>query len=315
MLIRIRTKGPPLHGSIDVWARMASVAPRLVNLVTQSRWLGAVAKWLAGIDPRRRVPRFATRTFRYWFRRRSRAASGRRVLLWPDTFNNHFHPDTARAAVEVLEAAGFRVEIPTKSLCCGRPLYDFGLLEQAKQRLREVLDALAEPIAAGVPLVVLEPSCASVFRDELVNLFPDSELARRLSRQTLLLSEFLAREAPDFRPALGRAALLHGHCHHKSLIGLDEEEAILRRMGLELRVPETGCCGMAGAFGFERGERYDMAVKCGERVLLPAVRRTDDDTLIIADGFSCREQIAQGTERRALHLADVIRLALPPEHG
>jgi Fe-S oxidoreductase len=245
-----------------------------------------------------------------------------RVILWADTFNNHFHPRTAQAAVEVLEAAGFDVNVPQAELCCGRPLYDWGMLDDAKDALRRILGALREPIEAGTPIVVLEPSCASVFRDELVNFFPNDALARRLSEQTFLLSEFLRQKAPHFTPPLfKRKALAHGHCHHKSLMKMDDEEAVLAKMGLEVETPDSGCCGMAGAFGFERGDHYDVSVKCGERVLLPAVRAAGKDTIIIADGFSCREQIAQMTDRRALHLAEVIQLAMradgqatPPEY-
>jgi len=212
--------------------------------------------------------------------------------------------------VEVLEAAGFEVTIPKKPLCCGRPLYDFGMLDMAKSWLQEILESLRPEIAAGVSIVGLEPSCVSVFRDELPDLFPGDQDARRLSRQTFLLSEFLEKRAPDFPwPQLAGNALLHGHCHHKALMKLDAEESILKKIGVEDEAPDDGCCGMAGAFGFEQ-PHYDVSVTVGERALLPAVRAASKNTLIIADGFSCREQIAQTTDRRALHLAEVLRLAL-----
>ncbi len=233
------------------------------------------------------------------------------MILWPDTFNDHFHPGTAIAAVEVLEAAGYRVAIPERPLCCGRPLYDWGMLGLAQRQLRQILDALRAPIEAGVPVVGLEPSCVAVFRDELVNLFPSDEDARRLSQQTYLLTEFLDERAPHLRlPPLHRTALVHAHCHHKAVLRLDAERRLFDRLGLDFDVIDSGCCGMAGAFGFERGERYEVSVKAGERVLLPAVRAADPDTLIVADGFSCREQIAQGTGRRAYHPAEVLRMAL-----
>ena len=210
----------------------------------------------------------------------------------------------------MLEAAGFAVELPPAGLCCGRPLYDFGMLDAAKRLLREILEALRPDIRAGVPIVGLEPSCVSVFRDELGNLFPHDEDARRLKGQVYLLSEFLAREAPDFAPPqLQRKALVHGHCHHKAVLGMGAEETMLRKLGLDVNILDAGCCGMAGAFGFER-EHYDVSIQCGERALLPAVRSADKDTLIVADGFSCREQIDQTTDRRALHPAQVLQMAL-----
>jgi Fe-S oxidoreductase len=238
------------------------------------------------------------------------APEGRAVLLWPDTFNNYFHPSTARAAVNVLEAAGFRVIIPKANLCCGRPLYDHGMLDRAKFLLLQILDELSPEIAAGIPIVGLEPSCVAVFRDELLNLFPHDERAQALSRQTFLLGEFVETHAPHLPlPQLNRKAILHGHCHQKSLMKMTAEESLLRRLGIDFESPAPGCCGMAGSFGFEPN-KYDISMAIGELELLPAVRQAPSDWLIIADGFSCREQIAQGTPRNALHLAEVLQLAL-----
>jgi Fe-S oxidoreductase len=229
--------------------------------------------------------------------------------LWPDTFSNHFFPETARSAVRVLEAAGYRVDVPARSLCCGRPLYDFGMLSLAKRQLRQVLDALAPQLEQGTPIVGLEPSCVAVFRDELTNLFPTDENARRLSRQALLLSEFLDKETPDFKlPKIDRKAIVHGHCHHKAVMGLDHEKNVLDRLGLDHRILDSGCCGMAGSFGFE-AEKYDVSVACAERILLPQVRRAAADTLVVANGFSCRSQIEELSGRRPLHLAEVLAMA------
>jgi len=241
------------------------------------------------------------------------APEGPPVLLWADTFNNYFLPWTARAAVEVLETAGFRVLVPQGNLCCGRPLYDFGMLDRAEKLLLEILDEFEPVIEAGIPVVGLEPSCVAVFRDELINLFPHDERAQALSRQTLLLSEFLEQKlAPNsMLPQLPRQALLHGHCHHKSIMKMTAEESLLRRLGVAFHSPAPGCCGMAGSFGFE-ADKYDVSAAIGELELLPAVRRAPADWLIIADGFSCREQIAQLTDRRALHLAEVLQMALQP---
>jgi len=308
---RLRPRGAPAFAYIDVWARIASHFPAVANFATQLPVLRDVAKVVAGMPQRRRIPAFASQTFRAWFaQRQPRNRDTPPVLLWPDTFNNYFHPVAAQAAVDVLEAAGFRILLPKVDLCCGRPLYDFGLLDRAKRLLRRILDALAAEIASGVPLVVLEPSCAAVFRDELLNLFPDDPGAQKLSRQTFLLSEFLEKKAKHFvLPKLPRKALLHGHCHHKTIMKMTDEESVLKKMGVDFHAPAPGCCGMAGSFGFEK-EKYEVSVAIGELELLPAVRKTPPDSLIIADGFSCREQISQCAGREALHLAQVIQMAL-----
>jgi FAD/FMN-containing dehydrogenase/Fe-S oxidoreductase len=311
---RVRPPAAYAMGFIHRWARLASRVPRLANLVTQTPGLSNLAKLAAGISQRRTLPRFADRTFVSWFRSRREASpvdqQGPRVLLWPDTFNNHFHPDTAIAATDVLEAAGCQVVIPTRSLCCGRPLYDYGFLTHAKQMLREILDELGPALDAGMPIVVLEPSCLAVFRDELVNLFPDDRAAERLSRQSFLLAEFLRQQVPGYKPPhLPHAVMLHGHCHHKAIATLDDEEALIREMTVDVEVLDSGCCGMAGSFGFERNH-HDVSMQVGELVLLPAVRKALPHRLILADGFSCREQIAQGTGRRAVHLAHALQSAL-----
>ena len=222
------------------------------------------------------------------------------------------HPEIGIAAVGVLEDAGYTVRLPEQRLCCGRPLYDYGMLPTARRWLRRIVDDLREPVAAGTPVIGLEPSCLAVFRDELVNLFPDDLDARRLSQQSYTLGEFLA--ARDYQPPkLSGRALVQMHCHHGAVLTYDSERSLLERMGLELDFPASGCCGMAGSFGYERGQRYQVSMARGERVILPAVRAADPDTLIIADGFSCREQISQATGRQPLHLAQVLQLAGRPE--
>ncbi len=300
--------------NIDLWARAASHAPGLVNLATQLPGLRDLAKLVGGIPAQRRIPAFAPQTFKQWWEANRRDSSPRdasaTVLLWADTFNNHFLPATAKAAVEVLEAAGFEVSVPRAHLCCGRPLYDVGMLDRAKGLLLQIMDELLPEIEAATPIVVLEPSCAAVFRDELINLFPRDERAQALSKQVFLLSEFLEQRAKDFPlPKMPRRALIHGHCHHKAIMKMTDEEAVLQRMGVNFTAPAPGCCGMAGAFGFEK-EKYEISKAIGELELLPAVRQAPTDWLIVADGFSCREQIAQETDRHALHLAEVLQMAL-----
>jgi FAD/FMN-containing dehydrogenase/Fe-S oxidoreductase len=308
---RLRPRSAYAMGLIHWWARLASLAPRLANLLSQTPGLSTIAKWLGGIAQKRQMPRFATETFKEWFRKRGPRNEGKpQVILWADTFNNHFHPQVAQAGVDVLEAAGFQVLVPVRSLCCGRPLYDYGMLTTAKAMLREILDTLQPWIEAGTPMVVLEPSCCAVFRDELHSFFPEDADAQRLRSQTFLLSEFLEKKAPHFQPPKWQArAFVHGHCHHKSLMKMDDEEAVLKKIGLDFQELDSGCCGMAGSFGFE-ADHYDISLKVGERVLLPAVRSADRETMIITDGFSCRQQIEQTTGRRALHLAQVLQLTL-----
>jgi FAD/FMN-containing dehydrogenase/Fe-S oxidoreductase len=298
-------------GWIDRWARLAAHAPAVVNWLTQTPGFRSLAKNIAGMPQQRTVPRFARETFLNWFKQQPPSNKDKPpVILWPDTFNNHFYPETAKAAVAVLEAAGFQVRVPVRHICCGRPLYDFGMLEQARTQLRRILSDMREDIDNGVPVVGMEPACVTVFRDEMVNLFPGDEVAKRLNRQTYFFSEFLVKKAPHFSyPQLARKAVLHGHCHQKALVRMDDEKTVLKKMGLDVENLDSGCCGMAGSFGFHK-DKYDVSLQVGELVLLPAVRASASTTLIVADGYSCREQIAQTTDRHALHLTEIIHMAM-----
>jgi Fe-S oxidoreductase len=311
---RLRPWQAYAFGCIDIWSHLASHAPGFFNLFTQLPGPSHLAKLVAGIPQAREIPPLAPETFQSWWKKRKTCGPhnqhGPRVLLWPDTFNNYYLPQTAQAAVAVLEDAGYQVVVPEGHLCCGRPLYDYGFLGMARTYLQRVLAALQPHIVAGTPMVVLEPSCCSVFRDELHGMMPDSAAAQHLMENTFTFSEFLSRKAADYSPPpLPRDALVQGHCHHKAIMRFDDEEAIMKRMKLNYRLLNSGCCGMAGSFGYEAGEKYEVSVACGERALLPAVRNAAPSTLIVADGFSCRGQIAQGTNREALHLAEVMEMA------
>jgi FAD/FMN-containing dehydrogenase/Fe-S oxidoreductase len=305
-------------GLIDRWSRIASRIPALANFLTHAPGAKHIAKNLTHMPEARAIPKFAPLTFKAWFARRPiHNEDGPPVVLWADTFTNHFFPDIAQAATNVFESLGFRVLVPLAPICCGRPLYEFGMIGTAKRYLRQVMDTLEMEIAAEVPIVGLEPSCTSVFRDELTNVFPDDERARKLAERSVTFSEFLIRHVGGLHlPALERHALVHGHCHHKAIMGLDAERQLLDRLKLDYDVLDDGCCGMAGSFGFDK-DTYDVSIGAGERVLLPKVRAASDDTLIIANGFSCREQIAQTTDRRALHIAQVVQMAMQaaPETG
>ncbi len=307
-------------GFIHRWARIASRMPRLVNWFTQTPGLNVIAKQLAGIALQRDVPKFAERTFRQWFfARKGVGASGagggtttspprKRVILWADTFNNHFHPETAMAAVKVLEHAGYEVSVPRAQLCCGRPLYDFGLLDQAERQLREIMQAMASDIDAGTPIIGLEPACVAVFRDELLKLFPDDARAAKLSLQMRFFTEFLIAEGVDL-PKLNVQAVVHGHCHQKSVIGMAADTKLLDAMGVQHKAIESSCCGMSGSFGFSP-RHYDLSVKAAELTLLPALRACSADTVVISNGYSCREQIAQLGPQPAIHIAELIARAL-----
>jgi Fe-S oxidoreductase len=310
---KLRPRTAYVFGWIYWWSRIASKMPALFNFLMHAPVISAITKAIAGIAPQRTMPRFARKTFKKWFAERSHKPSTAReqVILWADTFNNYFLPETLVAGVEVLEAAGFEVRVIRRSLCCGRPLYDFGMLKTAKKMLINIMHSLRDPIKNGVPIVGLEPSCVAVFRDELHNLFPHDQQASRLAAQVFTLGEFLETNAPHFTlPEINGSAIVHGHCHHRSVMGMDNEKKILKKTKLDFNVLQTTCCGMAGYFGYEKGAHYEVSIKCGEQLLLPTVRSADLNTVIIADGFSCREMIEQETGRKGLHLAQVLQMGL-----
>ena len=275
-------------GCIGEWAPIASRFSGLVN------WLSSlgVSKRIAGVDPGRTLPRFAARSFRAQFRP---SAGGEPVVLFDDTFNNHFRPETAAAAQKLLAAGGCAVELPARHVCCGRPYYDYGMLNEAKRALERVLEA----VPSGCPVVVLEPGCLSVFRDELRQLLPQS--AHRAA-QFVSLGEFLAK-----RNFVGKATgrvFMHAHCHQKALWGTQADVSLLRSSGCDVLTPDTGCCGMSGSFGY-RPQHAETSRRIAGLALLPALEAAPD-AAVVANGFSCREQIESLGGRRTLHLADLL---------
>jgi Fe-S oxidoreductase len=229
------------------------------------------------------------------------------VVLFADVFNDQFFPQTLRSAVDVLETVGYHVIVPGAPPAV-RPLIHYGMLGLAARRLERIV-AMMRPFAdAGIPIVGLEPSTVSVLRDELPSLLPHDADAKLLSGMAMLLSELLDRDEVEL-PSLARRVVFHGHCHQKAVLNKEAALRLLRRMGAEIVEPEPGCCGMAGSFGYE-AEHYDVSQAVAEQHLLPTVREAPPGALVVVEGFSCREQIAQGTGRRPMHVAEAIDLAI-----
>jgi Fe-S oxidoreductase len=301
---RLRPRHAYALGLIDKVARMASIEPEAFNFLASTPPFAQLLKLAAGITQHRPLPRFAPVTFRAWFERRPRRPARKRVLLWPDTFTNAFHPEAGVAAVELLERSGFEVVLPTAHVCCGRPLYDYGMLTLARRYLLRSLEALGSEVARGTPIVGLEPSCVAVFKDELPKLLGDDPRARTIAASTYHFAEFLRRHGETVERS--GHALLWGHCHQRATGGIEADRALLEDAGLQVDVVSGGCCGLAGSWGFESGH-HEISVACGEHALLPAVRAAARDTIVVADGFSCRTQIEQLTGRKPVHLAQVLR--------
>ncbi len=319
---RLRPAAHYSMGWLPVLAHGASVAPRLVNVLAHAPGLSMLAKKVGGIDRERDIPRFARRTLRKELtelgyrasarpgRAMSRDGATKRVLLFPDTFTNHFDPQVGLAAVDVLEHAGFEVVIPDEPLCCGLTWISTGQLGVAKKVLARTVDALAPEVRVGTPVVGLEPSCTATFRHDLTELCPDEPDARRLADHTFTLAELLGEHAPDWEPpAMPGHAVVQTHCHQGAVMGTDADERLMQRGGLDADILDSGCCGLAGNFGFAKGH-HDVSIACAERVLLPAIRAASPETVVMADGFSCRTQIDYGSGREALHLAEVLAMAI-----
>jgi Fe-S oxidoreductase len=332
---KYKSKLHPLHhyvfGFADKMARLGSLTPALTNFVLSNGVTSPLIKHIVGVAQERQMPQLAPKPWKA-----SRAVdettnvprhqtSGapstphssaewvgkpepENVVLWADTWNNYYHPQTLAAAESVLTQAGFRVQTTKGHICCGRALYDFGLLDTAKTYMAKVLSAVAPQIEAGLPFIFLEPSCASIFKDEALELFPNDVRAQKLSKQVWLLADWLAAKAPDWVDGrlAGAQVLLHGHCHHKAVFGGPKNEiALLRKAGAEVSMIDTTCCGMAGPFGFE-ADKIEVSKAIANLGLLPAVNAAGPMTIIVADGFSCREQISQLSTRQGMHVAEIL---------
>jgi len=316
---RLRPLAHYSMGWLPVFARVASRLSKVVNAVTQAPGLARLATLAAGVAPEREIPQFAEQTFQRWYADRGPRGSGERgqVVLWPDTFSNSFHPHLAQAAVAVLEDAGWQVVVPADAVCCGLTWISTGQLGVAKKVLQRTVDVLRPHLRAGSLVLGLEPSCTAVFRSDAAELFPDDADVQRLKQQTVTLAELLTAHTPGWEPPRSaRHALIQTHCHQHAIMGFDPDEKLLAAMGIDADVLDSGCCGLAGNFGFEKGH-YEVSEACGERVLFPALRDAADTDVILADGFSCRTQIEQGATggRQAVHLAELLAAALPDDDG
>ncbi|MEV5595748.1 FAD-binding and (Fe-S)-binding domain-containing protein [Streptomyces sp. NPDC052496] len=316
---RLRPAAHYSMGRLPRWLRAAAPVAPLLNALSRTP-LAAAGKRLGGIAPQRAIPELATEPFVRWWAKRaapSGAPADPAVLLWPDTFTNYLAPEVGRAAVHVLEAAGLTVRLPAPGrrrapLCCGLTWVSTGQLDQARTVMRRTVDALDPLLADGTPLTVLEPSCAAALRTDLPELLPDDPRAARLAASVRTFAQTLEEQAPTWEPPrLDRPAVGQTHCHQHAVLGEAAEQRLRARAGLDGGL-SGGCCGLAGNFGFERGH-YDVSVACAEEQLLPSVRDAAPGTEILADGFSCRTQIGQLTDRRARHLAEVLAEALPPQ--
>jgi Fe-S oxidoreductase len=284
---------------------------RAVNALSHAPLLPALATRLAGLEDRE-IPLFAGETLQQWWLRRGGSKPGLRgtVLLWPDTFTNNFHPHIGKAAVGILEDAGWTVTIPTDPICCGLTWISTGQLDTAKRILRRTTAQVAEHVRAGGLVLGLEPSCTAVFRSDAPDLFPDDHDVARLRDQTVTLAELLTKHtegwpAPDLQ---GTRVVSQVHCHHHAVLGdWQADQELLEGCHAEVNRLESGCCGLAGNFGFEKGH-LDVSRDCAEAVLLPALRAADPDAVVLADGFSCRTQIHEldSGGREAIHLAELL---------
>jgi Fe-S oxidoreductase len=307
-LRRWRPRYAYAFGFIDQAARLASAMPGLANFATQTAVLSRIAKAVGGIDRHRPLPTFAPMTLQQWFSQRPVVNDGGpRVILFPDTFNNRLHTDVGVACVEAIEAAGWQVIMPMGHICCGRPLYDYGFLDVAERYLNHVLDRLRDEIRSGTPVVGMEPSCLAVFKDELKKLLPHDDDADRLMRNSYHFAEFFTSFDIEPPKVSDGRALLWGHCHQRASGGVDADQQVLQKMGIDVEPVSGGCCGLAGSWGFEQG-KYEISLDCGEQALLPAIR-DNPDALVVANGFSCQTQISDSGTAKAVHLGQVMAMA------
>ena len=320
-----KTHGFPIRsqifGNIGSLSRFGSFFAPLSNWANRIPQVRRMMEAQVGIDRRRELPPFAGQTFVQWFRSRGGSPDGAnlrgQVVLFPDTFTNYNHPELGRAAVKVMEALGYQVVLP-KVKCCGRPMMSKGMLDKAKDNARYNIEAIYDYVKSGAKLVGIEPSCILSFADEYADLVGgDDRKAKAIAENTMLVEQFVTSALDEGAELdldgsnLPDKIVFHGHCHQKSLVGTGPAMSVLNAIqGCETVEVKAGCCGMAGSFGYET-EHYDVSMQIGEMELFPAIREQEGDFVVVAEGVSCRQQIAQGTDRRARHLVEVLADALP----
>jgi FAD/FMN-containing dehydrogenase/Fe-S oxidoreductase len=297
---------PLIHhivGRIQLWARLANLLPGL-PAVANVLMNAPILKKIVGIHRDRHVPKLALKTFRKRFIPDQR--SNKHVILWCDTFNNYFTPHVLEATASVIRKAGYTATLSPENLCCGRPYYDYGLLTSAQKQLKLLVEQLTPELTGETWIVGVEPSCLATFKDELLNIFPNDPAAKKLSERTLPLAQFLEAHT-DFQPApTERKIVVHGHCHQKAVLGgMTADEKILKAVSKDVNILDSGCCGMAGSFGYEE-DKYPVSKKIAGLKLLPAVRAAAADDIIVATGFSCRTQVAAFSDRNPLTLPEVL---------
>lgn len=306
---RLRPRSHYTLGWLPRWSRLASRFPRLANLGMRLPLVGRLALWGAGVDQRRSIPAFAATPFRRWWKKRSDAmTTGQPVMLFVDSFSNSFSPSVAEAMVRVLQDAGYEPRLPSAGTCCGLTWITTGQLDAAKRILGSTVAELAQAARAGIPIVGVEPSCTAVLRSDALELLGDDpdrgDDARLVAASTRTLSELLGEtdgwEAPDLA---GTTVVAQPHCHQHAVLGWAADEKLLGRTGAQVTTL-AGCCGLAGNFGVEIGH-YEVSVAVAEQNLLPALDAAPD-AIVLADGFSCRTQVADLRDRPSLHLAELL---------
>jgi len=300
---RLRPASHYLLGWLPRWARLATKTPRLANGVLAPKPLAALAKRIGGIDQRRPLPKFAAESFRHWFATHP-VAAGEPVMLFLDTFTNAFSPQVGIAAVAVLEAAGYSVQIPGHSVCCGLTWISTGQLDGARRQLNHTLGALDAAASQGIPIVGLEPSCTAVLRSDVTELLPDDPRAGRVKAATRTLSELLHERGWNPPSLADVQVIAQPHCHQHAVMGFEPDARLLAQAGATVDAV-SGCCGLAGNFGVEKGH-YEVSVAVAEHALLPAVRSAPASSVVLADGFSCRTQLDQLADRAGIHLAELL---------
>lgn len=303
---RVRPMAHYLMGHIGFWSHLASRVPGFANFVANGPLVGSIVKRAAGVSSKRSFPRYSREPFHTWFSRIQKKTGGGgrpKVCLYPDEFNDYFSPTTLQALYYDLDRFGFEVVAPEMPMPAIRPLLHYGFLDKAREELRRAAEILRPFYSAGIDIICAEPSTTTVFRDDLPQIFPSERDMQRLTKKFFLFPEFIAMKKPSL-PHIGGNAIFHGHCHQKASLNPQAARDTLKEMGFTVEEPWEGCCGMGGSFGYTH---YDLSLKIAEEKLLPAIRKADGSTFIVADGFSCRTQIRDGTGKDTYHLAEIIK--------